>query len=226
MFIEFLNKSEFYEQYMENFSVRFTISNLELEKGDTIKTNASDAIQVHNNQKAFCELINKNPERLTAQDIIQVGDNINKNLGFFDKGFRKTQVMVNKATNFFPPKPNEIQTRIYYLLNSYYEIWKDLDIYEKEAKFHIEFVRMQPFEDGNKRTARVLTNFNLCSQNKAPIIINESENDEYFSCIDNYDVKKLGELFRKKSKEELETMIELYKSIVGNDSFEIEVKHL
>ena len=226
MFIEFLNKSEFYDKYLQTFSVRFTISNLELEKGEKVETNVTTAIEVYNNLKAFCDIINKNPSKITSQDIIEVGDNINKNLGFFDKGFRKTQVMVNKATKFFPPPPIQIPNRVYCLLDSYYNIWEDMDIYEKEARLHIELVRLQPFEDGNKRTARIITNFNLCSQNKAPIIISEKENEEYFSYINEYNFIELANLFRRKSKEEFDIMLELYKNIVGDDSFEVNQKNL
>lgn len=46
--------------------------------------------------------------------------------------------------------------------------------YEREAKFHIEFERIHPFEDGNGRTGRIITNAHLLHNNFAPIIITSS----------------------------------------------------
>ena len=85
--------------------------------------------------------------------------------------------------------------------------------------FHIELVRAQPFEDGNKRTARILTNYNLCKQNKAPVIISGCETDKYFTFIDNYDADGFAKFLEEKSKQELEVMLELYMKICGDDFF-------
>ena len=35
------------------------------------------------------------------------------------------------------------------------------DIYEREALFHIGLMRIHPFEDGNKRTAKIIMNANF-----------------------------------------------------------------
>ena len=95
-----------------------------------------------------------------------------------------------------------------------------LPVYLKEAKLHIELVRTQPFEDGNKRTARVLTNYNLLKQNKAPVIISGCETDTYFSFIDNYDAEGFAKYLETKSKHELEIMLILYKKICGDGFLE------
>ena len=103
---------------------------------------------------------------------------------------------------------------VYSAFDSYHNIWLNLDTYEREARLHIELVRIQPFEDGNKRAARILTNFNLCYQNKAPVIITGSETDEYFGYIDDYDVEGMRKFLDKKSHEELNIMMDLYQSTV------------
>lgn len=81
-------------------------------------------------------------------------------------------------------------------------------------------MRLQPFEDGNKRTSRIITSYNLWRQNRAPIVIFGEENNAYFDFIDNYDIDGFSKFLEKKSKEELEVMLQLYQSIC-NGSFEI-----
>jgi Fic family protein len=95
-------------------------------------------------------------------------------------------------------------------------VWNNLNVYEKEARLHIELVRMQPFEDGNKRTARILTAYNLIYQNRAPILIPATYLEEYFKYIDNYDVDKLAKMFKESSNQEFLAMLNLYSSINGD----------
>jgi len=214
MFIEFLTQNEFYEKYMTLFTTRFSISNMELEDTNTNIISPNRAIEFYNNMNAFKNIIQKNPAKISPYDLTDIAYIVNN--AAFTKGFRKTQVQVKAAKNFTPLAPRYIPNAIYSLFDTYHNIWTNLDIYEKEARLHIELVRIQPFEDGNKRTARILTNYNLCKQNKAPIIINEDETKEYFRCIDEYDIKALTLLFQKKSQEELSVMINLYITICGN----------
>lgn len=214
MFAEFLVQNEFFERYIQLFTTRFTIGNLEMEDSKTKVTTPSRALEMYSNMDAFLNLIKENPDRISPYDLIEVAYTINK--GEYPKGYRKTQVDVKCAKHFFPISARNVPEAIYSLFNAYHNIWSDLDIYEREARFHIELVRIQPFEDGNKRTARIITNYNLCKNNKAPIVIGGEQTDEYFRCIDEYDVEALTELFRKNSKEELDVMMDLYKQICGD----------
>ena len=68
--------------------------------------------------------------------------------------------------------------------------------YEREAKFHIEFERIHPFEDGNGRTGRIITNAHLLNNNLAPIIISSPMKEIYLKCISDKDYQTLGNLFR------------------------------
>ena len=119
--------------------------------------------------------------------------------------------------------PKYVPQAVYSAFDSYHNIWNDLDVYEREARLHIELVRIQPFEDGNKRSARILTNFNLLKNNKAPIVIPASQTDEYFDYIDNYDIEGLANLFRKNSVEEFEVMVSLLKRMGIDKDFSKDV---
>jgi Fic family protein len=219
MFAEFLNKDEFYKKYMQLYAGRFAIGNLEMENPKMMLDTSNTTIEMYNNMNAFMKLIEQNKEVLTPYDIADVAYDVNKDISFFDRGFRRTQVQVRRAQQFFPPPAKEVIPKMYALCNAYSNIWNILPIYEREARFHIELVRIQPFEDGNKRTARIITSYHLCKQNKAPIVINGDENEIYFQFIDNYDVEGFTKFLEAKSKEELEVMLALYRTIVG-DSFD------
>lgn len=215
MFAEFMKKNSFYKEYMQLYAGRFAIGNLEMENPNLLIHTPVSTIEMYNNMNAFMRLIEKDKDTLTPYDIVDVAEDINRDLNFFNKGFRTTQVEVRKAKKFFPPPAREVIPKMYALCNAYNNIWNILPNYEREARFHIELVRIQPFEDGNKRTARILTSYHLCKQNKAPIIISGEENEQYFSFIDEYDVEGFTAFLERKSKQELEVMLTLYKTICG-----------
>ncbi|MGB0918685.1 MAG: Fic family protein [Flavobacteriales bacterium] len=56
---------------------------------------------------------------------------------------------------------------------------EDLHPLETASKFHLWFVSIHPFYDGNGRTARLLTNLFLISQGFPPIIIKTDEKEKY-----------------------------------------------
>ena len=217
MFAQFLKKGDFYDKYMRLYSMRQAMANLEMEDKETDMLSPKRTQEMFNNVIAFENMLARNPEKISPYDLVDIAEDINT--GLYTKGFRKTQVDVRKAKNFFPPSARELPQRMYSLFDTYHKIWLDLPVYEKEARFHIELVRLQPFEDGNKRSTRILTNFNLIKQNKAPVIISGDQTDEYFGYIDNYDVDGMTNLLKTKSQEELDIMLDLYKSING-DSFD------
>ncbi len=213
MFLEFITVNQFKSIYLQLLVTRFTIGNLEMEDKNTDLASSKRSMELYTNMKAFSDIVEKNPNKISPYDLIDIAHTVNGEI--YDRGFRKTQVSVKKAKKFTPLAAKRIPEAIYSLFDAYHNIWNDLNVYEREAKLHIELVRMQPFEDGNKRTARILTNFNLLKNNKAPIVITEDQTEEYFKYIDEYDVESLAKLFRKNSIEELEVMMNLFEKICG-----------
>lgn len=57
------------------------------------------------------------------------------------------------------------------------------DILYDIAKFHARFVQIQPFGDGNKRTAKLLTDYLLLLHNMPLVDINEENRLEYLACV-------------------------------------------
>lgn len=119
MFAEFLKQNEFYQKYMQLFTFRFTVGNLEMEDSKTEITDSNRAIEMYNNMNAFMDLIERNPDKLTPFDVIETADLVNKDIEFFQKGYRKTQVDVKKAKYFFPVPAREVPSKMYALFNAY-----------------------------------------------------------------------------------------------------------
>lgn len=217
MFIQYFDKGDFREKYMRLYAMRQAIANLQMEDQKTNLLSRTRTQEMFNNVIAFENVLDRNPEKISPYDLVDIAEDVN--IGQYSRGFRKTQVDVRKARSFFPPSARELPQRMYSLFDTYHKIWVDLPVYEKEARLHIELVRLQPFEDGNKRSTRILTNFNLIKQNKAPVIISGDETDEYFDYIDEYNVEGMTKLLKSKSEEELEIILDLYKSLNG-DTFD------
>ena len=218
MIAQFLTNKDFLNKYLENYALRQAIANMQLEnKDDDMVSTFQGNQEMINNIEAFKWLINGGEREITPYDLNEISYRVNG--GIFNKGFRKTQVDVLKAKNFFPIKAYEVPTAIYNLFDNYKNIWVDLPIYEKEARLHIGIVRIQPYEDGNKRSARILTSYNLCSCNKAPVIMPGKDTDEYFGYIDNKDYDGMAKYLEKRSKIELEYLMGFYTNLCG-DSIE------
>ena len=71
------------------------------------------------------------------------------------------------------------------LIENYNSMWEKLDPFEKEARLHISFIRIHPFEDGNGRTGRLLINYELLKNNLFPVVIEKEDRIRYFEYLRN-----------------------------------------
>lgn len=205
------NNMEFMQDYFELLVNRLTYSNLALEPdlGDPI--DSKNAIRLRNNMNAFKYLIKLlySNTKLMEQNIINVGNTVNEGALYISKGYRKVGDYI-ADTNIPITRPENISKEILILLSNYNTTWKDLDVFEKEAKFHLKFVHIHPFEDGNGRTSRLLLNYNLLKQGHAPVIITTDLLSYYYHCIEKNDVESLAKLFWMQSIKENKIIDKLY----------------
>lgn len=87
--------------------------------------------------------------------------------------------------------PEEVPDKIHHLLNTtntrldnFFTGGKDrLHPLLIAADFHLEYVTIHPFYDGNGRTTRILSNLILISCGYPPIIIKENEKESYYQYL-------------------------------------------
>lgn len=209
MLFRFENINGFYENYLFFYIDRFVYTSIEIEN-DSDKELTK--IKKRNLLEAFKYALNIKTEILNISEIQQLGNLINEEDNV-SKGYRKIQVNAGAKADFTPVLPRNILPRLYCLLDNYKNIWCDLNVFEKEAMFHIEFMRIHPFEDGNKRTAKTILNRNLIFQDRAPVIIEDEETDLYYKFINEQDYIGFAKFLETKSANELTSMVGLYKML-------------
>lgn len=206
IFATIMKDKRFRKQYLLAYLDRFVYSTTDLEYGfnaDKRKKAIESLIE------AFDVLWEFRDTKLSPYDIVKIGDIVNRDDGF--SGFRRVNVSAGNYAEWIPIRPNQIVYSMYSLFDNYYNVWNERDVYEKEAEFHIKFMRIHPFEDGNKRTAKILLNANLIRQNYPPVIISEEETTQYYKYINDEDVRGFANFLRIRSLHELNTLMSYYK---------------
>lgn len=105
-------------------------------------------------------------------------------------GSWKTQpneIFNHKGEKFEFTAPADVSDEIHELLNKTNANWDKLDRGNKEARhpvlmaldFHLEFLTIHPFYDGNGRTARILLNLILISFGYPAIIVKNEDKEAY-----------------------------------------------
>ena len=157
-----------------------------------------------NHKKALESLFEHLQERkeLDEQFIKNINEIINKNIKDTE-GYRKVQVFI-RGSEYIPPEPEKIlNLMMYYIYN--YNNCKE-DIFSKIAKYHIDFERIHPFEDGNGRTGRILINYELLKNNLSPIVIEKDDRVKYFELLRNNDSINLAKWLKELSTSEEKRM--------------------
>jgi len=170
-------------------------------------------------------------EDISIQDIKRINALVNNSL--VHAGYKSVNNQINDCP--FETCPKEyVPTRMQELMHKYNNEWareipefidgvssdEEKEEYlnavcEREAKFHIEFERIHPFEDGNGRTGRIILNSHLIKNEIAPILITPEMREYYIQCIDENDYKKLGKLIYMLSSVSLNDMMSVYRKTVG-----------
>ena len=110
--------------------------------------------------------------------IVQEGIQPKNELGQYKK--RQNCVI---GADFYPTPPNLVEQRMNGLVRWYGLNKKKYDPFELAAIFHIKFVTIHPFVDGNGRTARLLHNFILKKNGVVPIIYRTKTKQTYYSML-------------------------------------------
>ena len=211
MFIDGLNKDNFKSKYLDTLITRATFASLTVEEKGLNFAADENAIKIYNSLEAMKKRLEIKDRNLSPYDAVDIAKIVNRNVSSMPEGFRRVEAII-RGSSMNVESPYYIREAMYNLFNNYYRIWDLLPIYEREARFHREFIRIHPFEDGNGRTARIITNYNLMINNKAPIIIEKEDRKKYFDMLEYNKIEEFTKFIEKKSKEEFNTTLNLYQT--------------
>lgn len=213
MFLELQDNNLFKKQYFDLLKYQLTRGSLQLEGIDAEAITVEQSMKVYNQLSAINYMFDRGfdnsyfgfTELLCEVAKYVSGGEIND--------FRKTRAIVN-GSNVERSRASMIRNDLWYLIYNYnYLLSKaesNKDLFKVEAFFHIRFLHIHPFEDGNGRTARILLTYNLAKHNLAPCIITMDRKTEYCDYIENSNEEGLAKLFEELSLQELKTMIAVY----------------
>ena len=216
--IEFILNTK---NYLQDFSTRYTCNSNAIE-GSTLTYAETYAILYNDNSfkiegkepreiyeainhKKALELVSKNlqnNEEFDERFIKKLNETINRDIKDTE-GYRIVQVFI-QCSEHIPPEPEKVPNLMMYYIYNYNH--DEQDIFTKIAKYHIDFEKIHPFEDGNGRTGRLLINYELLKNDLPPVVIAKEDRVKYFEFLRNNDSNGLAEWLKELSTREKERM--------------------
>ena len=206
-FEDFITRSTYHTNSIEGSTLSYAETYAIIFNDNSFKINAQprEIYEAINHKYALNYMLNSMilNKDLISLDIIKLNEIINKNIKD-TSGYRKVNVMIRGAQEI-PPKSSEVPIKMMYFIDNYnnFPIQSKEDIFKKIAYFHID-----PFEDGNGRTGRLLINYELLKNNLPPIVIPIDKRDAYFQYIANYDEESFVYMIKDLMQYELERIQE------------------
>lgn len=202
---DLITRSTYHSNAIEGSTLTFAETYAILYNDNSFKIQGKEPREIYEaiNHKKALELIFeylKENTQLDERIIKNINETINKDIKD-TKGYRKVQVFI-RGSEHIPPEPEKIPNLMNYYIYNYNN--DEQEIFEKIAKYHIEFEKIHPFEDGNGRTGRLLLNYELLKNNLPPIVISKEDRVKYFEYLKNNDNIGLAKWFKELSKNEEE----------------------
>ncbi len=127
----------------------------------------------HNTQQIWDWAIDNYPGWVDHDFIKGIAARFEPKLNSF--GYRRDNVRL-KGFNYIPPRWEKVPDRMHMVVDGIAGLSHPI---EQAIYAHLNIARVQPFLDGNKRTARLVQNVVLHQANFPPILIYGGEKDDY-----------------------------------------------
>ncbi len=203
-FEDFVTRSTYHSNAIEGSTLSYaeTYAILWNDNSMEVKATARELYEAINHKYALTTAMDDGGSQLTEALIKRVAHDVNRNINELD-GYRRIGVLIRGAEHL-PPAANQVNQLMMQLVYEYNR--DEADSFLREARFHVRFERIHPFEDGNGRTGRILINRGLMNSGFPPIVIPFDRRAEYMDLLANSDVDGLAEMFRELSEEERRRM--------------------
>ena len=184
--------------YAETYALLFNNNDFMIDK----KT-PREIYEAINHKKAIEKVLNCDYTDLTLGFIKELGITINENISDIS-GFRTVQVLILGAEHI-PPRPEQVPNLMNYFIANYNNDCEE-NVFDKIARYHIEYESIHPFQDGNGRTGRLLINYELIKNNLSPAVIDVENRTRYYELLRTKNIKELSKWIEELSNKELERM--------------------
>lgn len=204
---DLITRSTYHSNAIEGSTLTYAETYAILYNDNSFKIEGKEPREIYEaiNHKKALELVFKNLQNEDGFDerfIKKLNETINRDIKDTE-GYRTVQVFI-RGSEHIPPTPEKIPNLMTYFVYNYNH--DEEDIFTKIARYHIEFEKIHPFEDGNGRTGRLLLNYELLKNDIPPVVISKEERVKYFEFLRNNDSTGLAGWLKELSTEEKERM--------------------
>ncbi len=204
---DLITRSTYHSNAIEGSTLTYAETYAILYNDNSFKIGGKEPREIYEaiNHKKALELVFKNlqnNDEFNEGFIRKLNETINRDIKDTE-GYRTVQVFI-RGSEHIPPAPEKIPNLMNYFIYNYNH--DEQNIFYKLAKYHIEFEKIHPFEDGNGRTGRLLLNYELIKNNLPPVVISKDDRVKYFEFLKNDDIIGLAEWLRALSNQEKERM--------------------
>ncbi len=204
---DLITRSTYHSNAIEGSTLTYAETYAILYNDNSFKIQGKEPREIYEaiNHKNALEMVFKNLQNEDTFDerfIKALNGTINRNIKDTE-GYRSVQVFI-RGSEHIPPAPEKIPNLMNYYIYNYNN--DKQDIFTKIARYHIEFEKIHPFEDGNGRTGRLLLNYELLKNNIPPVVISKEDRVKYFDFLSNDNSIGLSEWLQELSNIEKERM--------------------
>lgn len=204
---DLITRSTYHSNAIEGSTLTYAETYAILYNDNSFKIEGKEPREIYEaiNHKKALELAFKklqNNEEFDERFIKNLNETINRDIKDAE-GYRTVQVFI-RGSEHIPPQPEKVPNLMMYYIYNYNH--DEQDIFNKIARYHIEFEKIHPFEDGNGRTGRLLINYELLKNDLPPIVITKEDRIKYFEFLRNTEVNGLAEWLKELSDRESERM--------------------
>ena len=204
---DLITRSTYHSNAIEGSTLTYAETYAILYNDNSFKIGGKEPREIYEaiNHKKALELVFKNlqnNDEFNEGFIRKLNETINRDIKDTE-GYRTVQVFI-RGSEHIPPAPEKVPNLMTYFIYNYNH--DEQNIFYKLAKYHIEFEKIHPFEDGNGRTGRLLLNYELIKNNLPPVVISKDDRVKYFEFLKNDDITGLAEWLRELSNQEKERM--------------------
>ena len=181
-FEDYVTRSTYHSNAIEGSTLSYAETYAILWNDNSMKVTATarELYEVINHKYALGVAMGELSASLSERLIKDIARDINRDISEVDD-YRRVQVVIRGAEHM-PPAPNQVNQLMMQLVWEYNHD-EGADPFLREAKFHIRFERIHPFEDGNGRTGRILINRGLMQAGLAPVVIPVEERAAYMEAL-------------------------------------------